>query len=271
MIIIQPRSGLANRMRTIDSAIALAEKLDKKLKVIWLLNYECNCKFQDLFNIPKSVNGLIQFKSIKPLGAFYKISYLYYKFFHKYRCFDQKEILEFIDKNEELEKLVAHNNVFISTFSRFYPSSPPFKNFVPQKKLQEVINSYKVEDMIGVHIRRGDNVNSIKYSPLEKFVEYMNEEIKKDSDVKFFLSTDDYEVETYLKDLFPNRVVSHKKKSLNRNSSAGIKDALIDLYCLSKCSKIIGSYWSSFTDTAQEINGIEHIIIKSDSLKNHTS
>jgi hypothetical protein len=33
------------------------------------------------------------------------------------------------------------------------------------------------------------------------------------------------------------------------------------LFCLSKCQKIIGSYWSSFTEAAAEIHGIEKIIV----------
>ena len=123
MIVIQPRGGLGNRMRAVDSAIALAEKLDKKLNVIWLLNSECNCKFQDLFVLPDKINQLIQFRVIKPFGVSYKALNLYYSYYHHYSCFDQKGIEEMIDQKEKLEEITLHNNVFISTFSRFYPSS----------------------------------------------------------------------------------------------------------------------------------------------------
>ena len=43
----------------------------------------------------------------------------------------------------------------------------------------------------------------------------------------------------------------------HRDEPAAIADAVADLYALSGCSKIIGSYWSSFTDTAAELRGIE--------------
>lgn len=262
MIVIQPREGLCNRMRAVDSAIALAEKFDKKLNVIWLLTYECNCKFQDLFIVPKKINKLIQFKAVKPLGVFYKASHLYYSYYKHYHCFDQKGIEARIDQKEDLEELSMHNNVFISTFSQFYASPPLFKSFVPRKHLQEIINTYEVKNMIGVHIRRIENIQSVTYSPLERFVECMNEEIKRDNDIKFFVSTDDFKVEEYLRNLFKHRILTHRKKSLDRNSKLGIQDALIDLYCLANCSKLIGSYWSSFTDTAWQINGIDHITIK---------
>ena len=113
-----------------------------------------------------------------------------------------------------------------------------------------------------MHIRRIENEQSVIYSPLERFVECMKEEINRDNNIKFFISTDDYQVEEYLRNLFPHRIITHNKKSLSRNSSRGVQDALIDLYCLSNCSKLIGSYWSSFTDTAWQINGIDQITIR---------
>ena len=39
-----------------------------------------------------------------------------------------------------------------------------------------------------------------------------------------------------------------------------MQDALIDLWCLAASRKIIGSYWSSFTDTAADMGGIEKVI-----------
>jgi hypothetical protein len=258
-------------MRSIDSAIALAEKLGKKLHVIWLLTSECNCKFQHLFIVPKKVNRLIQFRAIKPLGLFYKALHLYYSYFNHYNCLDQKRIEGLIDKMNDLEELTMRNRVFISTYSRFYPSSHPFRSFVPTKYLEEIINSYKEKNMIGVHIRRKDSIRSMTYSPLEGFIECMKEEIDKNNEVKFFVSTDDPQVEVQLRNIFHHRIVTHNKNSLIRNSHLAIQDAVIDLYCLANCSKLIGSYWSSFTDTAWQINGIEKVIIKSESLTNHFS
>ena len=41
-----------------------------------------------------------------------------------------------------------------------------------------------------------------------------------------------------------------------------IKDALIDLYGLSRCRLILGSYWSSFSETAAAIGGSELLIVR---------
>ena len=49
MIIIQPIGGLCNRMRAINSARVLAKKRGETLKVIWNVNPELGCPFEELF------------------------------------------------------------------------------------------------------------------------------------------------------------------------------------------------------------------------------
>ncbi|MEM9423654.1 MAG: hypothetical protein AAF975_02555, partial [Spirochaetota bacterium] len=100
------------------------------------------------------------------------------------------------------------------------------------------------------------------YSTIEKFIACMRSEIDKDSSVKFFLATDDLSVEIKLRQIFPGRIVSYPKKNFDRNNPIAIQDAVIDLYCLSNCRKLIGSYSSSFSEIASEINGIELIVAK---------
>jgi hypothetical protein len=79
-----------------------------------------------------------------------------------------------------------------------------------------------------------------------------------------FLATDSPDEEKRLREIFAYRIITHPKRSVDRQNPQAIKDALIDLFCLSKCKKIIGSYWSSFTETACELNNIERVIIRKD-------
>lgn len=81
----------------------------------------------------------------------------------------------------------------------------------------------------------------------------MNEEIRAKSNTVFFVATDSREEEENLRRLFPGRIISHRKRSLDRNSPDGIKDAAVDLYCLARCGKIIGSQRSSFSEAAAQI------------------
>jgi hypothetical protein len=103
-----------------------------------------------------------------------------------------------------------------------------------------------------VHIRRGDNSASIQVSPLELFLERMRIEVERESETRFFLATDDAATEQTVKERFPGRVTT-RDKSFARNRARGVQDALVDLLVLSKCSLILGSYWSSFSQTAAEM------------------
>jgi len=65
-----------------------------------------------------------------------------------------------------------------------------------------------------------------------------------------------------LRNAFPGKIITYPKRVLERDNPLAAQDALIDLYCLSRCRKLIGSHWSSFTDVAWQIRGIERLIIK---------
>ena len=275
MIVIEPTGGICNRMRALDSAIAFSAEKNLKLYVVWILNSDCNCRFSDLFIVPKEFNRLVELKSGRLTEILKKCLRVFFSCFPNYYLGHKGiETLKgqwgtYIQGIKKfLDKLHGYNSVYIQTFSRFYYSSslPPFGSFIPLVTIQNRVSLYREENMVGVHIRRGDNKKSITNSPLEKFIEYMKKEILDDNGVKFFVATDDPESEVVLKDVFPNRIVTHSKESLDRNSPLAIQDAVIDLYCLANCRKLIGSYWSSFSETASEINGIDKIIIKPENL-----
>lgn len=64
------------------------------------------------------------------------------------------------------------------------------------------------------------------------------------------------EVKESLKSKYPNRIITLMDDT-DRNSLEGMKFAMVDLFCLSKTRKIIGSVASSYSQIAAEIGGIE--------------
>ena len=48
-IIVQPTAGLCNRMRTIAAASVLAERLGRKMIVVWTSDATLNASFRSLF------------------------------------------------------------------------------------------------------------------------------------------------------------------------------------------------------------------------------
>ena len=177
----------------------------------------------------------------------------------------QAEVENHMQQHFDFKHLCRYRTVHIATCSSFYPSGAPFKDFQPVQALQSQIDSYTnlFNNAVGVHIRRTDNRKAVEYSPTEFFLSAMERMIHDDSRVEFFLATDDPQEETRILEAFSGRrVIVHKKRSFLRNEPAAIQDALIDLYTLSKCTKIIGSYWSSFTDVAHALGGAELILPK---------
>lgn len=114
-----------------------------------------------------------------------------------------------------------------------------------------------------MHIRRTDQFNSIKYSPIELFEEKIDDVLSKKTDVVFYLSTDDPTVENRLKAKYQDKIFV-RKKEFNRNTITGIQDAVVDMFCLSKTSVIYGSFASSFSEIAARIGNIDCIFVKND-------
>ena len=133
---------------------------------------------------------------------------------------------------------------------------------VKKNLLMNMNNVVTNNNTIGVHIRRTDNVNALKYSPTDLFVEKIKEELYQNSDICIYLATDDPNEEKNFISEFGNKIIIYKKHSLDRNNPIAIKDAVLDLYNLSHCRKIYGSYYSSFSDTAALWTGIEKIELK---------
>ena len=84
----------------------------------------------------------------------------------------------------------------------------------------------------------------------------MDAEIKKNSNTRFYVASDDDDVKECLKTKYPDRIIT-LMDDLDRNSLEGMKFAVLDLFCLSKTKKILGSVGSSYSQIAAEIGGIE--------------
>ena len=85
-------------------------------------------------------------------------------------------------------------------------------------------------------------------------------ELSQYPDTHFYLSTDDPETEEQLQSIYGDKILLFPKE-FSRNLPQGIKDAVVDLFCLARTRKIIGSYNSSFSNIAARIGQIDLQII----------
>lgn len=92
----------------------------------------------------------------------------------------------------------------------------------------------------------------------------MKAEIAADPEVRFFLATDEKKEEAILREHFGEKLLTNENRVIDRNSVQGMHDAMIDLFSLAATDKILGSYWSSFTDVAASMRGIPKVIVGED-------
>ena len=267
MIKIIPVAGLANRMRAIDSALALSLVTNQKLEIIWEMDQLMSCRFEDLFKPIKKV----KISNSKGLPLIYRkadkrnlnVPHLL-RTINGYQYFSNEQSAALADSKATLEDMVRNKTSVISSYSRFYPNAHPFSAFEPIDRLQDqILDQTKAfdEHTVGVHIRRSDNKKSIENSPLSLFEQAIREELSQNPNTSFYLASDCQETKQELLEKFGN-LIATDMSPVSRNSREDIQRALVELYVLSKTSKVFGSYWSSFSDTACHISGIQNITIR---------
>ncbi|NJO68609.1 MAG: hypothetical protein HC830_04440 [Bacteroidetes bacterium] len=272
MIGIRPQAGLANRMRSLDSAIKMAEDYKKELIIYWIRTPDFNCSFSKLFKDPgtyKLIEGssrlrdngraqyLLQELLLSNIGIRYPQGYKRYIY--------HREMVDMKLNRDVNEVFSKGEPVFIQTDTRFYKPESNYSFFKPSDEIEDKVGNFLNKNLnanyIGIHIRRSDNIQSILNSPTELFIKYMKEESEKNPEVLFYLATDSPDEEKYLKTIFPNRIIT-RDKQLSRNNPLAIQDAWIDLLILSRASRIFGSFYSSFSETAAAIGNVAFLQVK---------
>jgi hypothetical protein len=265
MIDLLPVGGLCNRMRAIDSAIALAEHVNMPLRITWVVDSEMCARFSDLFDpLPPPITILTKTRTPLWLQSARKRNLFIPVLLRAARrttFFDHTEHSRLV--NADRAELRLRRRLAIRSYERFEPNNTVYQLFKPipllRARIDELTRSFDAKT-IGVHIRRTDNMIATARSPDHLFVEAMTEAIEQDPESSFFLATDSPETKAKFLRRFGSRM---RTQHLNRDRSTveGVQDGVVELYALSKTRRILGSYWSSFSHTAAHIGGIkEHTV-----------
>lgn len=272
LLTVNPIGGLANRLRAIAAAIALARDAKCDLRLVWGVNDELKAAFADLFEMqPFGDMGIAAPESFAPLP--YRLLYecprrknLYFPTLWQKLKYDERivddtpRMAALRDNPAELLKLARTRNLYIQAGTPFYPFDPAVypKLYIPTAEIARKISA--ITDRfspctIGCHIRRTDNAQSILRSPTELFIESIRREQAAHPDLKVLLCTDDEPTKAQLKALFGQAVITSPNRA-SRSSLAGMKEAVAELYALSRTRKIYGSYYSSFSEAANMLTAV---------------
>jgi len=247
------RYGLCNRLRALAAMQAIAEIHQAELKMLWEPGITCPAHFHELFEpVCESVST--------------------------------REI-ELI-KEREGTKVVAGNAA--GNRPESYASGEAFqaswrrhvRELLPLPEIQQKIDAYQASTwndyMVGVHVRRTDAVGDrgrrlgLTFSD-EPIIAAMRELVDREPRTKFLFATDNQETLSTFETEFGERIQCYPKaferfdpgkhKRYGSSSTVGhrhtsVRDAVIDLWLLSRTRQVIGTKASSFSEYASWIGDI---------------
>jgi hypothetical protein len=146
---------------------------------------------------------------------------------------------------------------------------PYFENLKVNPDILDYVNQFTdgwEDDVVGLHIRSW-------YCDRNRFHsnELFEKEIDKlDKDKKIFFCSDNGDVQKYFVEKYSDRILTYERTLYNSGNSAesghnkdvqSTTDALIEMLILSRCSKFIGTYISSFDEVAWWLSGCKSEVI----------
>ncbi len=263
-LVVAPEGGLCNRMRVMLAAANAAAAAACRVRVAWRECAECGCRFGDVFaplpeGFPEGAEGFLvapaRFRDTPASRRNLWLPALARKAARR-AC---RSGYGGSGREDVLSLLSRRRRVYVSTCFDFFGGGIAMGDmFRPAPQVAEEAGRLAAlfgARAVGVHIREGDNAVSRRRSPARLFAERLRAELSRDPQARFFLASDSEEVRRRFAAEFPGSVVA-SDGVLSRSSVEGMRAAAADLFALARTSRIIGSYWSSFSGTAAELGGI---------------
>jgi len=271
--------GLGNRMRVAAAAYAMARTTGLPFRVLWTSQWGMRCRFDELFKEGGAVSSFI----LRDASGFERFLFarptwknLYLPRLLQRLCF-RRIILApkvwYLNKEGfDYESWFRQGGTLMTAYRDFCPWTVDDlrRLFIPNDMVQRLIDE-RCKDFtdctIGIHIRRTDHQQAIDESPLELFTEAIDKEIANAQDATqrtmIYLATDDEATKVALRQRYGNRVITAPTEA-TRDSTDGIRDALVELYALSRTKKIYGSAGSTFSPIAACLGNVPIAILQRD-------
>lgn len=285
---IVPHSGLANRMRAIAGAYVLAMQSHRQLEILWPVTRDLGAPIEVLFDM-KPLHA--QWRNIT--SRQYRMQYQAPELRNAYlsditRAWKQRfcgcvyvnpeKLPGAQDSYESFEKveLDIYNqtmsadirNLVITSAQEIGYVAPEIIRLIfrPSALVREIVEGKEglmgpACYRIGVHVRRTDNKEAIRRSPLKDIIAVVKAEIKRiDKPSIIYLATDDEKVKKKFSREFPNVITSAQPAS--RATVSGMLEGAAEMWMLSRCHVIIGSAASTYNVMASRIGDVPLITVE---------
>lgn len=263
-IYIDAQHGLGNRLRAIASGAAIAKNTGRELIIIWQPDHHCECEFYDLFEYKGIVISKSFINEAKQSGM---DTYNYMT----------------AERGSEKDKpiLLGDNNIYIRTScvavcesTNWNDENQFLKSLTPVKSIRDLVAPFKLDNHLAVHVRMegavgsdthsydlADNWTNKEHAVLnywreksnyKHFIKHIDKILKAEPDTNIFLAADLAETYEVFTRYYGDKVAFLKRDIYDR-SKKQLEFALADAILLSKCKRLLGSNWSSFSEVAMRI------------------
>lgn len=244
-----PCAGLANRILALVSG-ALFAKDKSTLRVLWKNEHNIYTgQFKDIFDVASLPEWVTVVEDIDVHSGW------------------NQTIT--VNTEDELERYMQYMQdrrpYYIKSHGVFYGKGTPAWNQLLSsiRVIPEIANAGNLLvkgllNVVGVHIRRTDNFKSIQESPSHLFWKKM---AQYPLTTQFYVASDSEQERREACKQFPGRIILSKPPS-GRNHPEDTWNAMLDLYCLSQTTEILGSYSSSFSEIAAAWGSIPLIVVR---------
>lgn len=285
---IVPHSGLANRMRAIAGAYVLAMQSHRKLEILWPVTRELGAPIEVLFDMKRmhaqwrnitSRQYRMQYQAPELRNAYLSgITRAWKQRFGGCVYVNPEKLPGAQESFESFEKveLDIYNqtmcadirNLVITSAQEIGYVAPEIIRLIfrPSALVREIVEGKEglmgpACYRIGVHVRRTDNKEAIRRSPLKDIIAVVRAEIKRiDKPSMIYLATDDEKVKKKFSREFPNVITSSQPAS--RSTVSGMLEAAAEMWMLSRCHVIIGSAASTYNVMASRIGDTPLITVE---------
>lgn len=236
-IVLEVETGLGNRLNAMISGMCAASDLNKDVRVIW----KSAAKFSELFDV-KALPSRVFVHDTLPVGYVQHTS----------------------DTQAQWDALKGMSTlIYLKSGGRFHTTEDAkfvsfLKGLKPLPLITDAVTatlvSYVGTTLVGVDLLRSE---SAQPSPTSAFIGAMT---AYPSSTKFFISSDSDADRQALDTQFPGRIVSFAKDQ-TQGMQMQMQSALKDFVALSRCSEVLGSKGSSFSELAAVYGGAKFTAI----------
>lgn len=261
---VDTQHGLGNRLRALASGAAVADATGRELVVLWTPDHHCDCRLDDLF---ERSHAVIEDPSELPPDV---------------RRYNYMEIEPGAVKDAPIDTDAAADIVVRSAFVLRHPASHweseciALRAMQPSAAVQALVDSVALpSDCIGAHVRMeaGQGLDHNTYDSAENwsaeshaaihhwrakshysaFMKRIDQLLAEGTRHHLFLATDLPENYRAFEQTYGPQL-RYLPRTLYDRSREQILYAMADAILLSRCTYLLGSTWSSFSELAMRLS-----------------